>query len=260
MEKMGELLARLVSDLPNMGGWPKWAVECILHRGSCKAMFYDEGGRFNGYPSFPDIKFEEEALVERVVYREMYEAALAASKEMIINKPDSDGWISWCGGECPVDGDVVVDVKFRAQGQADLDGDVADNFRWEHFSNGADVVAYRMHKSEHQKPEWDGEGLPPVGCECEYETNGYGIKKVLVECITMDGIAFTWLGEDPRFRGLDCINTSQSHRFRPIRSEADKKRDEAIKKICEVLSVGKNAEDDAKNIYEYIKSGKIVID
>lgn len=108
--------------------------------------------------------------------------------------------------------------------------------------------------------EWDGEGLPLVGCECEYETNGYGIKKVRVECITMDGIAFTWLGEDPKFRGLDCINTSQSHRFRPIRSEADKKRDEAIKKICEVLSVGKNTEDDAKNIYEYIKSGKIVID
>lgn len=81
------------------------------------------------------------------------------------------------------------------------------------------------------KPEWNGEGLPPVGCECEYETNGYGIKKVRVECITMDGIAFTWLGEDPEFRGLDCINTSQSHRFRPIRSEADKKRDIIIYKI-----------------------------
>lgn len=78
------------------------------------------------------------------------------------------------------------------------------------------------------KPEWDGNGLPPVGCECEYETNGYGIKKVRVECITTDGIAFTWLGEDPKFRGLDCINTSQSHRFRPIRSEADKKRSECV--------------------------------
>ncbi|EAS2490428.1 hypothetical protein DKH14_09830 [Salmonella enterica] len=85
------------------------------------------------------------------------------------------------------------------------------------------------------KTEWDGEGLPPVGCECEYETNGYGIKKVRVECITMDGIAFTWLGEDPRFRGLDCINTSQAHRFRPIRSEADKKKEAVEKAIADAL-------------------------
>lgn len=85
MEKMGELLARLVSDLPNMGGWPEWAVECILHRGSCKAMFYDNDGRFSGHSSFPDIKFKEEALVERVVCREMYEAAVSSSK------PEWDG-------------------------------------------------------------------------------------------------------------------------------------------------------------------------
>ena len=85
------------------------------------------------------------------------------------------------------------------------------------------------------KPEWDGAGLPTVGCECEYETNGYGIKKVRVECITMDGIAFTWLGEDPRFRGLDCINTSQAHRFRPIRSEADKKKEAVEKAIADAL-------------------------
>lgn len=46
-------------------------------------------------------------------------------------------------------------------------------------------------KNKAYLPEWDGNGLPTVGCECEYETNGYGIKKVRVECITMDGIAFT---------------------------------------------------------------------
>ncbi|MCK7176024.1 hypothetical protein L8P05_19060 [Enterobacter cloacae] len=85
------------------------------------------------------------------------------------------------------------------------------------------------------KQEWDGEGLPPVGCECEYETNGYGIKKVRVECITMDGIAFTCLGEDPKFSGLDCINIAQAHRFRPIRSEAERKRDEAVKEFVRQL-------------------------
>lgn len=113
------------------------------------------------------------------------------------------------------------------------------------------------------KPEWDGEGLPPVGCECEYETNGYGIKKVRVECITTDGIAFTWLGEDPRFSGLDCINTSQSHRFRPIRSEADKKKEEAIKAIFDTLAQYDNLkgchtyEGKADYMFSAIAAGKI---
>ncbi|EML0040015.1 hypothetical protein PVM11_05375 [Enterobacter roggenkampii] len=105
--------------------------------------------------------------------------------------------------------------------------------------------------------EWDGEGLPPVGCECEYETNGYGIKKVRVECITMDGIAFTWLGEDPRFRGLDCINTSQAHRFRHIRSEADKKRDAAISAIDAACLLVRDASKTAEAIYDTIAAGDI---
>lgn len=109
------------------------------------------------------------------------------------------------------------------------------------------------------KPEWDGEGLPPVGMEIEYKFTkvnyrtdfsrgkvlAYGMHNVFME---------HWSSKNEFIQPLDKIE------FRPIRSEADKKRYEAIKKICEVLSVGKNAEDDAKNIYEYIKSGKIVID
>jgi hypothetical protein len=117
------------------------------------------------------------------------------------------------------------------------------------------VVGTRKLVSE--ESEWNGDGLPPVGCECEYETNGYGIKKVRVECITMDGIAFTWLGEDPRFRGLDCINTSQSHLFRPIRSEEDKKRDVAIANIDVVLLMVRDRSKTSSEIYDAIAAGKI---
>lgn len=67
-------------------------------------------------------------------------------------------------------------------------------------------------------------------------------------------------GSDLVELAIENYGDERRREFRPIRSEADKKRDEAIKKICEVLSVGKSTEDDAKNIYEYIKSGKIVID
>lgn len=197
------------------------------------------------------------------VTREQYEAALAASKEMIINKPDSDGWISWCGGECPVDGDVVVDVKFRAQGQADLDGDVADNFRWEHFSNGADVVAYRLHKSGHQKPEWDGEGLPPVGFECmvrgEIGDDGWYECKVIAHTF-FDGYNCAV------FQTESTVSCSSEGYFRPIRSEADKKKEAVLSQIAnaiigDVPDTGMaTAAMYAERIYGAIKSGKIVID
>lgn len=159
MEKMGELLEKLVSDLPGLGGWPKWADECILHRGSCKAMFYDGAGRFQGYPSFPDIKFKEEALKERIVYREMYESALAASKT-----------------------------------------------------------------------EWDGKGLPPVGCECEalYDTEIY--QWFAAKIIAHDGgrVVGRWIGGDS---DGELFDYTKEVSFRPIRSEADKKRDIIISKI-----------------------------
>lgn len=107
---------------------------------------------------------------------------------------------------------------------------------------------------------WNGDGFPPVGCECQYETNGYGIKKVRVECITKDGIAFTWICGGVEFIGLDCINISQAYRLSPIRSEADKKRDEAIESIKAMLMYDYGDDprlNDAVILYDAIASGKI---
>ena len=61
-------------------------------------------------------------------------------------EPDADGWIKWEGGKSPVDGDTLVDVKFR-------DGSVADNkrgFYWRHINVGSDIVAYRLSKKRHE--------------------------------------------------------------------------------------------------------------
>lgn len=232
-----KLIDILVRELPKRGGWPETASTatqdsdgeiCFSSGGKheyCIASW--KGGKWTGDGFMAEHAIDYEI---SIISREQYESALAASKEMIINKPDYDGWISWCGGECPVDGDVVVDVKFRAQGQADLDGDVADNFRWEHFSNGADVVAYRLHKSEHQKPEWDGEGFPPVGCECEgkqlAQVNWNKFKVVAIENGHVFGF---WNGNVST--GLD----SRLWEFRPIRSEADKKKEAVEKAIADAL-------------------------
>lgn len=106
------------------------------------------------------------------------------------------------------------------------------------------------------KTEWDGNGLPPIGCECQYETNGYGIKKVRVECITKDGIAFTWICGGVEFSGLDCINISQAYRLSPIHSEADKKRDEIIEALREGLGHAHGLFD-IMQIYHLLNNGKI---
>lgn len=81
------------------------------------------------------------------------------------------------------------------------------------------------------KPEWDGEGLPPVGCECEYETKFDGWQPVRIELIKSEGIAFTWLANSQAYNGLDCVGVQKSGSFRPKRTEAERNRDEAVKEF-----------------------------
>lgn len=85
------------------------------------------------------------------------------------------------------------------------------------------------------KPDWDGEGLPPVGCECEYETKFDGWQPVRIELIKSEGIAFTWLANSQAYNGLDCVGVQKSGSFRPARSEEERKRDEAVKEFVRQL-------------------------
>ncbi|WP_076734918.1 hypothetical protein [Cronobacter sakazakii] len=76
-----------------------------------------------------------------------------------------------------------------------------------------------------QQPVWNGEGLPPVGTICEYQTSSNGNLPVRIECVTQDGVAFTWLGGHDQYKGLDCVSAFYAAKyFKPIRSEADTKR------------------------------------
>ncbi|HAU5445735.1 hypothetical protein QL203_16895 [Cronobacter malonaticus] len=76
-----------------------------------------------------------------------------------------------------------------------------------------------------QQPAWDGEGLPPVGTICEYRTSSDGNLPVRIECVTQDGVAFTWLGGNDQYKGLDCVNAFWAAKhFKPVSLVADKKR------------------------------------
>lgn len=108
------------------------------------------------------------------------------------------------------------------------------------------------------KAEWDGEGLPPVGCECEYETKFDGWQPVRIELIKSEGIAFTWLANSQPYNGLDCVGVQKSGSFRPISSEADKKRDEIILQMSHSLRAnGAVTEEQLCRLYSDIASGYI---
>ncbi len=56
--------------------------------------------------------------------------------------PDENGWLPWYGGKCPLDGTVMVEVKYRH----DIAGesDYAHLIHWGHLYTDGDVIAYRV--------------------------------------------------------------------------------------------------------------------
>lgn len=58
----------------------------------------------------------------------------------------SRAWVDWSGGECPVDGTVLVDVRC-ADGSRDK-GIRAGELVWAHHDTWADIVAYRISRSQ----------------------------------------------------------------------------------------------------------------
>jgi hypothetical protein len=90
------------------------------------------------------------------------------------------------------------------------------------------------------KTEWDGDGLPPVGCECEWQDKN--TKAWIPVVIAYSSERVTVVRELRPSKDGDavecCINNygeEERLQFRPIRSEADKKRDEIIEALKEGL-------------------------
>ena len=103
------------------------------------------------------------------------------------------------------------------------------------------------------KPEWDGEGLPPVGTRCEFISNDSSWGEVDVIGIDGDKVVFKPSGET--YYG---IAPSQRQIFRPIRSEVDKKRDEAMRQLSHSLrAYGSVTEEQLNRLYNDIEAGFI---
>jgi len=95
----------------------------------------------------------QDSLEDFVAYSSLYgEARLNEVAKPLVDggavKPDSDGWITWGGGECPVKNESRVEVKFRV---AESEEFFAYEFRWHHAKDESDnpkydIIAYRVVK------------------------------------------------------------------------------------------------------------------
>ena len=142
-----KLIDLLVKELPKRGGWPEVALnatqdkdgEVCFSAGAVPefGLAAWDGGDWCGN-EFHTIKASDYDTA--IITREQYESALAASKAIV----GHDGWIEWGGGECPVDSDAIVEVKYRHPSSHQFNNDRAGDFTWSHDGIDGDIIAYRL--------------------------------------------------------------------------------------------------------------------
>ena len=114
-------------------------------------------------------------------------------------------------------------------------GIIADNCRPygldESIENMVTRNQYKSVLALSQKPAWNGEGVPPVGCECEskqFSQVDWAKFKVVAVC---DGHVFGFWGN-----GVSTALDSKMWEFRPLRTEAERKRDSAVEAVLKTLN------------------------
>ena len=157
---------------------------------------------------------------------------------------DKDGQVCFSAGATPEFGCVAWEG-----------GDwLGDGFYTTRASDYASAIItceqYESALAASQKPAWNGEGVPPVGCECECQfLDAWHVCKVLfVGAEVMVGVI------DGSERAFSVNHT----KFRPLRTESDRKREVAIEAMQREADDGNNwIYSEYEIIYDAIAAGKI---
>jgi len=112
---------------------------------------------------------------------------------------------------------------------------------------------YESALAASQKPAWNGEGLPPVGCECEISFSGKSLGQC--EVLFVGDSLIVWKQKSSQQEG------SGYHRhmnIRPLRTKAERKRDTAVEAMQREADDGNNwIYSEYEIIYDAIAAGKI---
>lgn len=133
---------------------------------------------------------------------------------------------------------------------------LSSDHRHQHHRDGDKITKYRYQSAlaASQKPAWSGEGLPPVGMHCKI--------------VDHDGVLMYGQGESGEViahventavirmsYGLGCF---EAQYLRPIRTEAESKRDAAVEAMQRAADEGNNwIYSEYEIIYDAIAAGKI---
>lgn len=69
--------------------------------------------------------------------------AMMEERKKHVKEAEDDGWIEWGGGNCPVDGDVKVEI-ITMMGEQFIDD--AIEFNWHHAPDCEPIIKYRVLK------------------------------------------------------------------------------------------------------------------
>lgn len=122
---------------------------------------------------------------------------------------------------------------------------------------------YESALAASQKPAWSGEDLPPVGCECEWRDSNVGwipvkIKYISEQIVVIESPVNLFGVQKLTEIAKDII--CDKPQFRPLRTEADKKRERICDAIYGALTKAErqhNRSDEAEAVYDAIAAGKI---
>lgn len=120
---------------------------------------------------------------------------------------------------------------------------------------------YESALAASKKPAWNGEGMPPVGCECEYRDNNgewypVTIKYASDQLVVISGITKILGVEQGTEITKDII--IDKPQFRPLHTEAERKRDAAVEAMQREADDGGNwIYSEYEIIYDAIAAGKI---
>ena len=182
-----KLIDLLVKELPTRGGWPEGALNATQDKDGEVCFSAGAGPEF-GYAAwggdwcgneFHTITASDYDTA--IITREQYESAIAASKAVV----GHDGWIQWGGGDCLVDSDAIVEVKYRNPNNYQFNNDRAGDFYWSHVGFGCDIIACRLQQPTKSEQACDDEAdlNECIGQDFDVVNHPSHYTKGRIECI-----------------------------------------------------------------------------